>query len=76
MQAVQSIVDGGRDTQTRYGGNLDYLANFDLMRMGVFDGALIKFRAESRYGKSVNGACGAHPARQHRCVLPADRRPR
>jgi porin len=28
------------------------------MRMGVLPGALIKFRAESRYGRSVNGAAG------------------
>jgi porin len=33
--------------------------NADLMRMGVLPGALIKFRAESRYGRSVNGASGA-----------------
>ncbi len=57
-QYVQGIVDGGRDQTTRYGGHLDYLINLDLMRMGVLDGALVKIRAESRYGNSVNGQAG------------------
>lgn len=57
-QYVQGVVDGGRDETTRYGGNLDYMLNLDLMRMGVMDGALVKVRAESRYGNSVNKAAG------------------
>lgn len=57
-QTVQSVVDGGRDTDTRYGGTLDYNLMFDLHRMGVLQGALVKFRAESRYGESVNDIAG------------------
>jgi porin len=57
-QYVQGIIDGGRDRTTQYGGTLDYTANLDLMRMGVLPGALVKFRAESRYGRSVNGQAG------------------
>jgi porin len=57
-QYLQGVVDGGRDETTRYGGTLDYLINFDLMRMGLIPGALVKLRAESRYGHSVNGASG------------------
>jgi porin len=57
-QYVQGITDGGRDRTTQYGGNVVYSLNLDLMRMGVLPGALIKFRAESRYGRSVNGASG------------------
>jgi len=57
-QHLQGVVEGGRDTSTRYAGNLDYVINLDLMRMGVMDGALVKFRAESRYGNSVNGIAG------------------
>jgi porin len=34
-QYVQGVVDGGRDETTQYGGNLDYVLNLDLMRMGV-----------------------------------------
>jgi porin len=57
-QYVQGVADGGRDRTTAYGGNVDYTLNIDLMRMGVLPGALIRFRAESRYGSSVNGAAG------------------
>lgn len=57
-QYVQGVVDGGRDETTRYGGSLDYRANLDLMRMGVLDGALVKFRAQTRYGNSVNTQAG------------------
>jgi porin len=57
-QYVQSIVDGGIDEATRYGGHLDYLVHLDLMRMGLIPGGLITIRAESRYGRSVNGVSG------------------
>lgn len=53
-QHGQSIVSGGRDTGTRYGGALDYLFNFDLQKMGLLPGAIVTMRAESRYGESVN----------------------
>jgi porin len=58
-QTFQSILDGGKDTTTKYEGSLDYIANFDLSRMGVIPGGLIKFRAETRYGDSVNTRAGA-----------------
>lgn len=57
-QYVQGVVDGGRDTTTRYGGALDYNLTLDLQQMGIMPGALINMRAESRYGNSVNGAAG------------------
>jgi len=57
-QYIQGVASGGRDNATRYGGEGRYLVNFDLMRMGVMDGALVKLRAESRYGESVNGEAG------------------
>jgi porin len=63
-QYVQGIVDGGLDRSTRYGGHLDYLVNLDLMRMGLIPGGLVRFRAESRYGESVNGISGQ--------ILPVD----
>jgi porin len=57
-QYVQGVTNGGRDRTAEYSGTVDYTLNVDLMRMGVLPGALIKFRAESRYGSSVNGAAG------------------
>jgi porin len=58
-QVLQSVVDGGRDTDTRFGGTLDYNLTLDLQRMGVMPGALVKFRAETRLGESVNGLSGS-----------------
>jgi porin len=58
VQIVQSVVDGGLDTSTQYGGTLDYNINLDLDRMGLIPGGLVTFRAESRYGKSINGITG------------------
>ncbi|MFT3685318.1 MAG: carbohydrate porin [Phycisphaerales bacterium] len=57
-QALQSVVDGGRKEDTAYGGGLDYLITLDLDRAGVMRGGVLKFRAESRYGESVNGDAG------------------
>lgn len=64
VQTVQSVVDGGRDTGTKYGGSMDYDIALDLSRMGVLPGALLKVRAESRYGESVNDMTGS--------ILPAN----
>jgi hypothetical protein len=57
-QYVQGVTNGGRDRTAAYGGTADYTVNLDLMRMGILPGALIKFRAESRFGSSVNGQAG------------------
>jgi porin len=57
-QYVQGVADGGRERKTEYGGTVDYTVNLDLMKMNVLPGALVKFRAESRYGRSVNGVSG------------------
>ena len=58
VQTLQSVVDGGLDTETKYGGTLDYNINLDLDRMDLLPGALVTFRGESRYGKTVNGITG------------------
>src|SRR5690349_12495212 len=38
-QYAQSIVTGGRDSDSHYGGHLDYLIQLDLMRMSILPGA-------------------------------------
>jgi porin len=58
-QIMQSVVEGGLDRSTRYGGTLDYNIALDLHRMGVLPGAILRFRAESRYGTSANGIAGS-----------------
>ncbi|UCC31789.1 MAG: hypothetical protein JSU86_05830, partial [Phycisphaerales bacterium] len=57
-QTLQSIVEGGRDTGTRYAGSLDCLLWLDFDRMGLMPGGLLKIRGESRYGESVNDITG------------------
>ncbi len=58
-QSVQGVVSGGTNSAWEYGGNLDLLMQADLMRMGIMPGAVVRVRAESRYGDSVNGGTGA-----------------
>ena len=57
-QYAQGVAGGGIQRKSEYGGNFDYTIDLDLMRMGLWQGALVKFRAESRYGRSVNLASG------------------
>lgn len=57
-QHLQGVLNGGRDTGTRYGGSLEYVLSLDLDRMGVMPGAVISARGESRYGESINDLTG------------------
>jgi len=57
-QVVQGVVDGGIDESTAYVTNLDLYADFDLDRMGLLPGALVAFRAQSRFGDTVNQDTG------------------
>ena len=53
-QFVQDVASGGVDRTAEYESNVDYKLSLDLMKMGVLPGAIIKFRAQSRFGDSVN----------------------
>lgn len=55
---LQSVVSGGLDHNAALGGALDLAMNFDLDRMGLVPGALVKFRGQSRYGNWVNNDTG------------------
>ena len=57
-QVGQGVVDGGVDTGWAYGTNLDYYVTLDLMRMKLLPGALVNFRGQSRFGKTVNADTG------------------
>jgi hypothetical protein len=57
-QIGQGIVSGGRGQDWEYGTNLDLSANIDLGRMGVLPGSALSFRAQSRFGQTVNGESG------------------
>ena len=57
-QVAQGVVDGGRDERWAHVTNLDLRATFDLMRLCVVPGAVVSFRAQSRFGETVNGDSG------------------
>lgn len=57
-QYFQSVVDGGLDTGSAYGGTINYNVNVDFDRMGLIPGGLLQMRAASRYGSSVNDKSG------------------
>ncbi len=72
---MQSVVDGGRDSKTAYGGTIDYNLTLDLMRMKLLPGAMIKLRGESRYGESVNGDTGSFLPANLDFFMPLDDAP-
>ncbi len=53
-----SVVDGGLSDESESGINLTYKMKLDLMRAGILPGALIDFRAETRYGSNTNPHSG------------------
>jgi len=56
---LQSVTDGGRDTDTENGAVIDLNLAVDFDRMGLIPGGLLQLQAVSRYGKSVNGNSGS-----------------
>ena len=58
FQVGQGVLSGGLDQRAAYISNLDYFLNLDLMRMGAVPGALVAFRAQSRFGETVNADTG------------------
>lgn len=46
-------VAGGVEETDRYGGHGDYVANFDLGKLGIHQGLFLKTRAEHRFGRSI-----------------------
>ena len=49
---------GGTDREFRFGGHGDYLANFDINKMGGPQGQFLQIRAEHKYGESLAGTTG------------------
>jgi porin len=58
LQVGQGIVSGGSDETWAYATNLDLYLKVDLDRMGVLPGAVVSFRGQSRFGRTVNGDSG------------------
>jgi porin len=69
---VGSVVDGGNDDDTESGINLTYKVKVDLMRAGILPGALIDFRAETRYGSNTNRHSGLGAPNFTASLVPLD----
>lgn len=50
---------GGNSQQFNFAGHGDYLANFNIHKMGGPQGQFLQIRAEHRYGQSITPASGA-----------------
>lgn len=58
-QVGQGVVSGGRRIDWDYQGSLDAALTLDLHRMKLLPGALVRARAESRVGESINDDVGS-----------------
>ena len=50
---------GGREQEFLFSGHGDYLAKFDINKMGGPQGQFLQIRAEHRFGESITNASGA-----------------
>jgi porin len=64
---VQGIVDGGRDTTTRWSGWNQLVLKLDSQKLGLWPGAFLMLRGEAAYNQPVNVNVGA--------VLPVNMEP-
>lgn len=53
-QFYQGVASGGREQAGAYGGKLDYLANLDGHKFGLWQGFFVNLHVETRFGTSVN----------------------
>lgn len=58
-QVYQGVTHGGLEQTFNYGGNADYLLNFDFGKMGIQEGLFLKVRAETQFGESLGTRTGA-----------------
>jgi porin len=57
-QFYQGVVQGGRQRDWEYGGKIDYFANLDGGKLGLWQGLFVNLHAETRFGTSVNNIDG------------------
>lgn len=57
-QFYQGVASGGRQQAWEYGGKVDYLANLDGGKFGLWQGFFVNMHAETRFGNSVNNIDG------------------
>ena len=58
-QYYQSVASGGRDTNSEYGGTLDYRLNVDTNKLlSTWKGLSVSMHARTRFGEDVNADAG------------------
>ena len=57
-QFFQGIASGGKEQLGTFGGKLDYIADVDGEKLGLWKGFYFNFHAETRYGLSINAHDG------------------
>jgi porin len=72
MQYSQSVVEGGLDSKTAWGGKQNFILNLDLQKMGLIPGGLIYLRFDSRWGRSSLGRTGQLLPANEASLIPED----
>ena len=57
-QFYQDVTDGGQNTNSEYGGKLDYILNVDGQKLGLWPGFFVTMHAELQYGDNVLSDAG------------------
>ena len=68
----QNLFSGGINEKDAFVSSQHFLMQFDTGKAGLWPGGLLRFRAESRLGKSVNGSTGGIAPVNHDAVFPVD----
>jgi porin len=58
-QYFQAVTSGGANTNSAYGGKLDYFLNVDGSKIGLWDGLRMFMHAETQFGNGISGDAGA-----------------
>jgi porin len=58
-QFYQGVTSGGREREFQYGGKLDYFADIDGQKAGLWQGFFVNLHGETRFGESTNNIDGA-----------------
>lgn len=59
VQTSQGVLDGGLESDWKYGGSSDYWLKFDFQKMGLWPGAFVELRAETQFGEFINSDTGS-----------------
>ncbi|MFC1677978.1 carbohydrate porin [Planctomycetota bacterium] len=59
IQTFQGVLDGGLESDWKYGGSLDYWLKLDFQKLGLWPGAFVELRAETQFGEFINSDTGS-----------------